>query len=366
VAYVKIVKVPSEIDMRGKDSATFTVTVEYDATGLGRWMNCVPPRYPLIVVSSYGEWADAFTVEGKAAVDPVQGTVTITTTIRKNISFIMSPVVSLGIQAKLLGWELDPDAMTFYDCERYPCLCLHTVAKASDTASVNVRVGEGEAAPPSGPVGSITAIGLVINGNRVYVGKGGTYTVNTKTVRMEVLASLVGGTGPLTVTVQTDGGYVESQTQTGSSKLSLFVFDVPLNKHSTYVKVTARGPGGASSWGFYIKSTAIPPSAPPSPVPPKAKIVKDTSRYGVLINGKPVPPGEYAVSPGTTVEYRARAENVGGEGFIWLSAVINGQDVDTRSGTDYVEVSGKVTVAETTTVKFVAGHSNIKDDEWGC
>ena len=105
---------------------------------------------------------------------------------------------------------------------------------------------------------------------------------------------------------------------------------------------------------------------------PKARIFKDVSIYpdglgGIVYNGRVLPPGSHTVTKGSIIEYRALAENIGGSGTIWIRLLSNGKVIAQNSSSNKtVGISGKLTIDSDVTLKFEAGHGDVKDDEWGC
>jgi len=99
---------------------------------------------------------------------------------------------------------------------------------------------------------------------------------------------------------------------------------------------------------------------------PHARIIKDSSRYGIFYNGRALEPGkEHQILKGSKIEYFAMAQNVGGPGNIWIRLLVNGVEVDRAEGGSPA-IKGTITVDRDMTIKFEAGHGDVKDDEWGC
>jgi len=104
---------------------------------------------------------------------------------------------------------------------------------------------------------------------------------------------------------------------------------------------------------------------------PKAVIIKDVSKYpnglgGIVYNGRVLPPGSYTVTKGSKIEYYALAENIGGEGTIWLRLLVDGQEVDRSEDSKMAGIAGTITANADMTIKFEAGHGTTIDDTWGC
>jgi len=103
---------------------------------------------------------------------------------------------------------------------------------------------------------------------------------------------------------------------------------------------------------------------------PKAVILQDLTIYpdglgGIIYNGKALPPGPHKVTKDSIIEYRALAENIGGEGTIWLRLLVDGQEVDRSEDSKIAGIAGTITANADMTIKFEAGHNTTSDDDWG-